>query len=333
MAGWRIVLMKIVAMFLVIMVGWIARRRKALNAETTAILSLFLVDVVFPAYVFVQMLKCVDGPFLRQNWYLCVIAPAILVLGEIVGLLIAGLFAHKEQRLTFIFLVSIANWVYLPLPIAEGLYRQEGVRVILLCNAGAQLALWSMGVWTLRGGRPDLESVKNLLKNPGLLATAGGIALALAWPGAAALARHDPAPDASALAFSFRAICQALDLVGDLVMGLSLIVTGAQLGGLQFSDNRDWRAQTGVTFGRLLLTPLVTIGLVQLARMGGWEIPEMPRMLMYIIAFMPVAISCSIFTERFGGDTALAARAIFYTTFLSIGTVPAFYYVVQRLKL
>lgn len=333
MTGWRVVLLRITAMFLVILVGWLARRRKALSAETTATLSLFVVDITFPALVFVQMLKSVDGEFLREGWYVPLLGFGILAVGEIVGLLIAPLFASREQRLTFIFLVSVANWVYLPLPIAEGLFHEAGVRTILLFNIGAQLALWSMGVWTLRGGRPDLAALKNLLKNPGLLATAAGIILALLWPGLAALAKADPVPDAAWSAFAGRAILQALDLAGGLTIGLSLIVTGAQLGGLQFTARGDTRAQAGIVLGRLLLTPLVVVVLIQLLRLGGVEIPERERLLTHIISFMPVAISCSIFTERFGGGTALSARAIFYTTLLSIATVPALYAAVQLLKL
>ena len=56
-------------------------------------------------------------------------------------------------------------------------------------------------------------------------------------------------------------------------------------------------------------------------------------MVAYIIACMPIAVSCSMFTERFGGDTSLAARGIFYSTLFSIVTVPAFFYLLQSLHL
>ena len=45
----RVVLIKIAAMFLVIVAGWLARRRGFLAAEFTAILSRLVVDVAFPA--------------------------------------------------------------------------------------------------------------------------------------------------------------------------------------------------------------------------------------------------------------------------------------------
>jgi predicted permease len=53
-------------------------------------------------------------------------------------------------------------------------------------------------------------------------------------------------------------------------------------------------------------------------------------MIIYLIAAMPVAISCSVMTERFSGDTPLAAEGIFYSTFFSLLTMPAIFFLIQR---
>ena len=56
----HVVLLKIAAMFLVIVVGWLARRRGFLADEVTATLSRLVVDVAFPALVFTQMLRTLN---------------------------------------------------------------------------------------------------------------------------------------------------------------------------------------------------------------------------------------------------------------------------------
>ena len=98
----------------------------------------------------------------------------MIVIAYFVGLLVSPMFSNKTQRNTFVFLVAIPNWVFLPLPIAQALYGDTGVRTVLLCNAGAQLVLWSFGVWILHGS--IRQAAKNLLTNIGLWATALGIA-------------------------------------------------------------------------------------------------------------------------------------------------------------
>jgi len=86
-----------------------------------------------------------------------------------------------------------------------------------------------------------------------------------------------------------------------------------------------------VLLGRLLLAPLLTLAGIALAMKLGWQIPETIRMVTILIAAMPVAISCSVMAERFGGDVGLSAQAIFYSTLFSLATVPAAFYAIQRL--
>lgn len=333
MANWLVVLLKIAAMFLVIVAGLVGRRRALLTAETTSALSRFVVEITFPALIFTQMLRTVDGPSLSESWPIVLLGGFILIIGQLVGMGTVSLFTRREQRPTYVFLVAAANWVYLPLPIALAVYGDPGVRAVLLANVGAQFVLWTLGMWTLRGGKPDAESVRNLVANPGLIATAVGIVLALTVPVLNTLEIADPVTLTGAW-LPAKVLIDALAMVGGLTIPLSLIVTGAQLGGLDLSDHRPSRTLTGVIVARLLLSPVALVAVVMLASLlGGYAIPEVPRRIGYLIACMPVAVSCSIFTERFGGDTALTSRAIFYSTLLSILTVPVLFYLVQALGL
>jgi malate permease and related proteins len=326
----HVVLIKIAAMFLVIVVGWLARKRGFLADEFTATLSRLVVDVAFPALVFTQMLRTVDAATLRESWYSPLLCGALIIVAYLVGLLASPLFTNNTQRNTFIFLVTIPNWVFLPLPIAEALYGNAGVRIVLLCNAGAQLVLWSFGVWILHG--TVRQSARNLLTNAGLWATALGIVTALIFPATRELESIDPLT-ASAGGVIGGAIVQALAMVGSLTIPLSLLAIGAQLGGLTIAVHRFPRALWGVLLARLIFAPLLTLVLGWAAIRLGLQIPEMTRMVCYLIASMPVAISCSVMAERYGGDARLAAEGIFYSTFFSLLTVPMIFLLVQRFGL
>ena len=178
----HVVLIKIAAMFLVIVAGWLARRLGFFAAEFTATLGRLVVDVALPALVFTRMLRTVDAAALREEWFSTVLCGLLIFVAYGVGLALAPLFGGAAQRNTFIFLVAIPNWIYLPLPIAEALYGGAGVRTVLLGNVGAQLVLWTFGVWILHG--TVRQAARNLLANAGLWATALGIGLALWFPAA-----------------------------------------------------------------------------------------------------------------------------------------------------
>jgi predicted permease len=331
MSGWLIVLLKIAVMFLVILMGWVARRRDYLTEETTGSLSKFVVDVTIPALVFTQMLATVNAESLRISWYIPLLGIGVLLIGQLVGISIAPLCNTTAQCATFVFLVAFGNWVYLPLPIAEGLYGAEGIRIVLLFNLGAQLVLWTVGVWTIHGGKPDMDSLRNLATNPGLIATVAGILLAVGIPATQTLGQVNLQSSSSPSLLFGHTLIQALTMIGSLTIPLSLITTGAQLGGLDISDHRPSLAFYGVLISRLLVTPIITIVLFVLIALAGITIPEAIRIICYIIAAMPVAVSCCILTERFGGDTSLATRTIFYSTLISILSVPAILYVIQWL--
>ncbi len=326
----QVVLVKIAAMFLVIVVAWLARRRGFLAGGFTATLSRLVVDVAFPALVFTQLLRTVDADALRAEWFSPLLAALIIFVAYFVGLAVSPLFGGPAQRRTLTFLIAIPNWVFLPLPIAEALYGAAGVRTVLLCNAGGQLVLWSFGVWILHGG--IRQALRNLLVNTGLWATVLGIAMALLFPAARELETINAAA-ASPGGVLGGALVQALAMVGSLTIPLSLLTIGAQLGELTIAVHRFPRSLWGVILGRLIMAPLVTLALGFAAIQAGVQIPDTTRMVCYLIATMPVAISCSVMTERYGGDVPLAAEGIFYTTLFSLLTVPAMFWLIQRFGL
>ena len=326
----HVVFLKIASMFLVIVAGWLARRRGFLAAEFTATLSRLVVDVAFPALVFTQMLQTVDATALRAEWYSPLLCGSLIFIAYFVGLALAPLFSGKAQRPTFIFLTAIPNWIFLPLPIAQALYGDAGVRTVLLCNVGAQFVLWSFGVWILHGTMR--HAARSLLTNTGLWATAAGVAVALIFPGARELAATNSAAGGPAMAVG-GAVVQALAMVGSLTIPMSLLAIGAQLGELTVAVHRFPRVMWGVLLARLIAAPLVTVALGFCLLKLGVAIPAQTRLIGYLIATMPVAISCSVMAERFAGDVTLAAEGIFYSTFFSLLTVPAIFLLIQRLGL
>jgi malate permease and related proteins len=332
MANWQTVLVKIAAMFLVILVGWAARRRGYLAAATTTVLSLFVVDVALPALVFTQMLRTVTLGALREEWFAPLLGPGLILIAYIPAVILAPLFSHGAQRSTFVFLAATSNWIFLPLPIVEAMYGDAGVRTLFLYNVGTQLMFWIFGVWILHGGVTVREAARNIVTNPGLLATAAGIIVALVVPSSSQWETMTGATG-SPLHLLAGALVQAMAMVGTLTIPVSLLAIGAQLGDLELYVHRPSRALWGVLVVRLIVGPVLTMAIGWAVLKAGVRLPEIPRMIAYLTAAMPVAISCSVFTERFGGDVSLSAQGIFYSTFFSLLTVPVIFFLIQRLGL
>lgn len=305
-------LAKLAAMFLVMGVGWWLRRTEWLPANAAAIMSRLTVSIGFPCLTLDQMLRTLNREALQQSIPLLALGLAALVASAMVGWWMARkIEGGLERRRTAAFLIAIPNWIFLPLPLAQALAGDVGTRTVLLLNVPAQFMLWTAGLGLLRGSWHGGNGFSHLAKNTGLIATLAGILLALIFP-ASALWHTRSSPGG--------ALLQAAGLLGGMTIPLSLIVTGAQL-----AETRLAHAAPGalaqVVAGRLVIAPLVCLLIIEYGgRMLGID-PQV-RLVSCIVAAMPVAVSCGMFTERYGGDRDLGAQSILVSTLASLLSVP-----------
>jgi len=319
MAGWLVVFEKTLTLFLVMALGAVAAARNLWKKETSQTLSTLLIDLIFPCYVFVHILRTLDGLTLRREWYGPLLGFLIIAFGHLIGALFSSLLQDRQQRPTFIFLVAITNWIYLPLPIAEALFGDQGVRTILLINVGAQAAIWTLGVAALNPTLSLLQRARHVLTNPGVLATLAGLFLATLLP------PSSPSSD-NRIPSLFRPLFDAAFLLGSLTIPVSLLLIGAELGLNRSAALRLQRPLWGVLAVRLFTVPLATLLLI---RLTAWAFPELLplhwKMLLLLVAAMPPAISCILFTERYGGDSLLSSQAVFVGTLVGLVSVPTLY--------
>lgn len=306
------IVFRLAILLLVVGVGWLARRRGWLGEPATTVLSRICVDYCFPCLTFTQMLRIVgQRPLAEQG--------GILLLGAVLMSIALGAGGWGTRgvpaplRRTAWLAAAMPNWIFLPLPVATLLYGANGLATVLLVNVVAQFYLWTTSVGILRGFRAAARSGGTLLLNPGLLATLAGAAVALAWP-----ASRGWMDDTSIGGHALRLIESA----GTLTIPLSMLVTGSQLGAIP----RGWQLNEPlrrVMGARLALVPFITFatlwGLSQTMSLP----PEVWRTAV-LIAVMPVAVSCGVLVERFGGDRALIGQSILVTTLAALVTVPLF---------
>ncbi len=326
------VLETIVMLFLVILAGLFLRQRALLDKRSTERLSRFVVDVAFPALVFTSMLRTIEPGVLAQSWPLPLAGIVILLLGIGIGYLVSLLMGITGQarRGSAALVMGTPNWLFIPLPIATALYGDLGERVVLLVNVGALLVFWSVGVWIVRGGKPDADALRQLALNPGLVATILGILIAILFPWAGELETLDVTEVGVGMAI-LSIIVQAMDFVGDVTVPLSMIVTGSLLAGAGVRD--AWNSHVlGSTAVRLVVFPPLVMVLLRLAEGIGLPVEAEIGTILVIISAAPVAVTCSIIAEKYSGDTRLIARAIFVSTVASVVTVPAIVWLMQAMN-
>lgn len=303
-----VVAREIAVLLVVVAAGAATRWTGVLDDAAARRLARLVVDVAMPALVFGTLVETTDAAALAARGHVPLLGAGLLLLAWGVARLVATPIGGSR---TFVFAAGLPNWIYLPLPIAEAALGDDGVRDVLLINAGAMPLLWTAGVAVLGG-----TGLRALVSHPGVLATVAAVVVVWIEP-------SPPGPPAV-----WAALGGAVARVGELTIPLSLLLTGAQLAAAPW---RPSPAVAAVAITRLFVAPLVTVAVLAALAAAGAGPDAALASLLVLVAAMPVAISAGMFAERFGGDVTLASQAVAWTTPLSLVTVPLVLEAARRL--
>ncbi|MBW7908777.1 MAG: AEC family transporter [Kiritimatiellae bacterium] len=309
------IVFRLTILLLVVVAGWFVRRRAWLGDTATQILGRICVDVCFPCLTFVQMLRIVGDRPLRGQGHLLLIGMILMTVALCGGLWLLRGVAQPIRRSAWL-AAAMPNWLFFPLPIAALFYGEDGLATVLLVNVTAQFYLWTTSVGILRGFRNTMRTGLIHLANPGLLATLAGALIAAFVPSSRTWL------DAPGFTGHF---WQLVEAVGAPTITLSMLVTGSQLGAIPRGwgmDRLSWR----VLNARLIVLPGAS--LAALWALSHWiALSAETWRSAVMIAAMPVAVSCGVLVERYGGDRHFTSRAILVTTVGAVVTVPIWMYV------
>ncbi len=115
---------------------------------------------------------------------------------------------------------------------------------------------------------------------------------------------------------------QAAAFLGDVTVPLSMIVTGSLLANA--GPRGAWNPRVMISAAvRLIVAPVALMLALWLGERVGLQMAANTRTILVIISAMPVAVTCSVVVEKYGGDVPLVSRAILVSTLASVVTVPA----------
>lgn len=304
-----VVVNQVIVLFLLMVTGFIIKKRGILTAPVIKGFSSFLLNVTLPAMVITAFHMEFSLEMLRDVGVLFLIASALHFL-SLAGskFLFRGYPPEIDKVLRFVTVFS--NCGFMGFPIFASIYGQTGVLYGSIYVMVFNLFLWTAGV-TLFTGVKDGERIKTFLaalKNPGIVAVGIGLLVFIFSP---------PIPEP---------VFRTLDLLGSMTTPLSMIIVGSLLADLKLKEVFTGFSLYYASFIRLIFLPLFTMGLLYLFGFRGLVLQ-----IMVIAVAMPAAATTVIFTEKYGGDSEYASRVVFISTILSMLTIPVMLLIVQGL--
>ncbi|MEA2012136.1 MAG: AEC family transporter [Verrucomicrobiota bacterium] len=298
------IIVSIIELSAIIGLGMLARHLKYLKEEDLSHWSKLIIDFLFPCLIFSSITGNLKAERLHELWPMPFIGFGLMFFGAVVGIFLKKwVYSDSiELRNTFHHFCAINNYGFLPIVLVQNLLGPKALPLLFLLNLGSNFAFWTIGVGLL-GGKIDKKTLKNII-SPTLITLLCSLILVVTG-----LSSYVP-----------RTFLNITNSAGNAAIPCMLMIIGASLySALKIRDHI--RDLIYISFLRLILIPMATILLLRLI-----PLPEDAYKIAYIVAIMPAAVSSTIIARRFGGDTNFAGQVSFYTTLLSIITIPAFMY-------
>lgn len=298
------ILTVIAPLFLIIFASALLQKFKNFGENWSTVLNEFALKIGLPVLIFSALAKT---PFSFQAESTLIISNSIFLILSLTLALIIGKILHlkKQKQLTIFICFAFGNIAYLGIPVLTQIYGEK-----ILPTASLIVAIYLFWLFVIGIGYLDYSveknrklnfqnTIKNLLKNPLLIAVVFGIIIG-----------------------SFKIILPAiilksLDMVTASVTPTVLIVIGLFIGKSKIGKITDW-------FSALLFSLLTLIILPAGFYFGIKFFGLIPKQFSSSIiqAAMPLAITPFALADKYNLDKDFIARSIILSTILSIISLP-----------
>ncbi|HSH92696.1 MAG TPA: AEC family transporter [Roseimicrobium sp.] len=300
------VLNAVLPVFAAMLAGGLMRKWNVLTEDADNSLMRMTLNLLVPSLIFDSILQ---NEALKQPENL-LLAPLVGFITVAVGLwvakLLGGLSGLKNVKAlrAFIICVGIYNYGYMTLPLADQLYDRKTVGVLFVHNLGVEIAMWTLGVMVLTGGKSG--GGKSGLWNAPVISILIAVFLNL-------IGAYQYIPNF---------VMSTAHFFGQCAFPIALILTGAIVADYahEFHEDLGGRVITSSVLLRILLIPFLFMLAARYLPSSIVSL-ELKRVIV-LQATMPAAIFPIVLVKRYDCDTPTALRVVLGTLIISLFTIP-----------
>ncbi len=293
----------VLALFVMLIIGFIARKTNIINDETSKVLSKIVIKIGQPFMILGAMVSVEFSTERLKNGFL-VLGVSLLLHGLIAVVAYFAVVKYKslDERKISEFSTIFGNCGFVGFPLIHSVLGDEGLFYASFFIISFNLFLWTWGIAIFARKRTDIKiTPKSMLLNFGTIPCIIGVLI---------YALQIPIPNFMSTAF---------DYLGGICTPLSMLITGALLGTATlkelFSDIKIYYD----SFLKLFVSPIIATIVCYILRLDNFYI-----IFMTLMFAMPTATSTVMFGELFEVEKRRAAILCGLTSLLSMLTMPLF---------
>lgn len=294
------VIASVLPVYLLIVAGAVLRRTGVLLKEHDEGVMRMVFSVMLPCYI---LDKILGSEILRSGaavaWSIG-LGFGMIMVGILIGLLIGRLIGLERGNgmRTFAMSSGCQNFGFTAVPVFEILWGTTGLAVLFVHNIGVEIAMWSVGVMIISGGRQF--SWRRLLNGPVIAVSVGLTLVALGL-------------DDQVTGWARR----AMSMIGVGAFPVAIVITGCTIVDLVGSEKPSFKVMAGSSVVRLVLAPFAILCAAKFL-----PLPAELRQVLVVQAAMPAGMTSILLARLYGGRPAVAVQIVLVTLLLSFLTLP-----------
>lgn len=285
---------EVIILFCIVLAGALCRRLGYFTDETIRGTTQIVVNITLPCLTISNMQRDFSMDVLR-NFLITLGLSAAFILLAIGGALLLFKKRPHDRLAVLANLQGFSNCGFMGYPIILAV-NPDWMIYAVAYNIAYTVFTWTIGMG-LYHGREGM-SLRRALLNPNIISAVIGFVL---------FCTSVHLPDIPA---------RVLSMLGGLTTPLSMLLIGTRVCGVHLGDFKD-RDYHLTALLRLVVQPLLVLALLRV-------LPIAPAVAgtIFLLTAMPCGTITAMQAELYGGDRVFAARAIAYSTLLSLVTVP-----------
>ena len=291
---------QMLALFLLLVTGYVAYKAHVTNDDAVRYLTKLVLNVSLPAQILVSFLSNrgkVSNMTLLEVTGISLFCYVVYFLVGVVFVIVTH--TPKKQRKTYIFMLLFGNVGFMGYPVIQAVFGIDAMIYAVIFNVMFNFIIYSLGIILIGGEKTGKFNPKLLINTPMVTAL---IALILFFT-------PIPLPEY---------LNDALNYLGNLTTPLAMIIIGGTIAKMKARELfNDWRIYVFTVF-RLIVMPLAVLAAMNLLHEQQYLI----RGTAVVLAATPVATNATMLAIQYDGDVDLVSKGIFFSTVLSVASIP-----------
>lgn len=284
-------------MFLLMLAGFILRRRNIITAEGKKCLTNIILYAILPCNIIKAFSKPLGDNFLSR--FVSVLIAAILI--QLLCLLIAATLYRRMgqgEKEVFQYATVCSNSGFMGNPLAEGVYGDIGLVYASVFLIPQRIVMWTAGVSYFQKGADKKSVYRKVLTHPCMVATYIGFVLMLT---------QFQLPEV---------LSRTIQSLSNSCTAMTMLYIGTILTEVDFRRLFD-RKLCYFSVIRLVLIPLIVFAC---CRLVGFDAEATG--VCTLLSATPAGSTTSLLAAQYHADEVSAARCVVLTTVLSVITIP-----------